>query len=263
MSRFLHADQQEKQIEWTPECQQALRDLKRYLSSPPLLSKPKEGETLLVYLTVSEIVVSVVLVREDEVLKWYWRDIIGPELNKTPKPLCKNAISADATHRWYINQQTITFSSVSMAIHEVGNEYRQTTTAGPREGAKISNFLEHLKIKRITSSPYHLSAKARRNRQNKVIIQNLKKRLEATKGKWPEELPGVLWAYQTTAKSSIGETPFSLMYGAEALIPMEVGEPTLRYFQASEETNNEAMSVSLELLDERRDLAHIIMAVQK
>jgi len=43
-----------------------LRDLKKYLSSPPLLSIPKEGETLLVYLTVLEVAVSVILVREDE-----------------------------------------------------------------------------------------------------------------------------------------------------------------------------------------------------
>ncbi|XP_070046594.1 uncharacterized protein [Nicotiana tomentosiformis] len=43
-----------------------MKELKKYLSSPPLLSKQKEGETLLVYLTVSEIAVSAVLVREDE-----------------------------------------------------------------------------------------------------------------------------------------------------------------------------------------------------
>jgi len=80
---------------------------------------------------------------------------------------------------------------------------------------------------------------------------------------WPEELLGVLWAYQTTSKSSMGEKPFSLIYGAEALIPVEVGEPTLRYFRADEETNNKALLVKLELFDERRDLAHIRMVDKK
>ncbi|XP_075095361.1 uncharacterized protein LOC142173634 [Nicotiana tabacum] len=94
-------------------------------------------------------------------------------------------------------------------------------------------------------------------------MQNLKKRLEAAKGHWPEELPGVLWAYRTTAKSITGETHFSLMYGAQALIPVEIGEPTLRYLQADEETNNEAMLINLELLEECRDLAHVRMAAQK
>nr|XP_009772792.1 PREDICTED: uncharacterized protein LOC104223124 [Nicotiana sylvestris] len=87
-----------------------------------------------------------------------------------------------------------------------------------------------------------------------MLPRNDALRLEATKGKWPEKLLGVLWAYRITVKSSTRKTPFSLVYGAEALIPMEVGEPTLRYFQMNEETNNKAILVKLELLDERRDL---------
>nr|XP_009758537.1 PREDICTED: uncharacterized protein LOC104211216 [Nicotiana sylvestris] len=97
----------------------------------------------------------------------------------------------------------------------------------------------------------------------KVIIQKLKRRLEAAKGKWPGELSGVLWVYRTMAALSSGETPFSLVYGAEALILVELGEPTLRYFWANKEANNEVMLVNLELLDECRDLAHIMMASQK
>ncbi|XP_070020134.1 uncharacterized protein [Nicotiana sylvestris] len=48
----------------------------------------------------------------------------------------------------------------------------------------------------------------------------------------------------------------------EALILVEVGEPTLKYFQANEEANNEAMLVNLELHDEHMDLALIRMEVQ-
>ncbi|XP_070045548.1 uncharacterized protein [Nicotiana tomentosiformis] len=82
------------------------------------------------------------------------------------------------------------------------------------------------------------------------------KSLEVAKDKWPKELPGVLWAYQTAAKSSTGETPFSLMYGAEALTSVEVDEPTLRYSQTNEESNDKAMLINLKLLEGRRDLAH-------
>nr|XP_033510110.1 uncharacterized protein LOC117274846 [Nicotiana tomentosiformis] len=129
-------------------------------------------------------------------------------------------------------------------------------------GSKVTNFLEDLKIKRITSSPYHPRANGQATSTNKVIIQNLKKKLEDDKGKWPEELPGVLWAYRTIAKSSTGETPFSLVYGAEALISMEVGEPTLRFSQTNEETNNEEFLVRRDLLDEHRDLAYVMMVAQ-
>jgi len=47
------------------------------------------------------------------------------------------------------------------------------------------------------------------------------------------------------------------------MIPMDIGEPTLRYFQANEEANNEVMLVNLELLDKCRDLVHIRMTTQK
>lgn len=54
----------------TPECQQALNDLKRYLSSLLLFLKPKEGEKLLVFIAFSEIAVSVVLIGEEEVTQF-------------------------------------------------------------------------------------------------------------------------------------------------------------------------------------------------
>ena len=63
---------------------------------------------------------------------------------------------------------------------------------------------------------------------NKVIVSGLKKMLDDAKGIWVEELPQVLWTYRTTPRRSIGENPFSMSYGAEAVIPLETGFPTLR-----------------------------------
>jgi len=40
--------------------------LKRYLTSPPLLSKPSSGETLYLYIIISKLAMSEDLVREDE-----------------------------------------------------------------------------------------------------------------------------------------------------------------------------------------------------
>ncbi|XP_030963839.1 uncharacterized protein LOC115985003 [Quercus lobata] len=50
---------------WTDECEAALQELKRYLSSPPLLSPSKEGENLYLYLAVSASAVSAALIREE------------------------------------------------------------------------------------------------------------------------------------------------------------------------------------------------------
>ncbi|KAL5547324.1 hypothetical protein UlMin_007011 [Ulmus minor] len=63
---FFSTLRKSKDFDWTPACEQALQDLKRYLTSPPLLSKPKDGEHLYIYLAVSEGAVSAVLVREEE-----------------------------------------------------------------------------------------------------------------------------------------------------------------------------------------------------
>jgi len=64
--KFFSTLKKQDQFEWTEECQQALKNLKAYLSNPPLLAKPKAGERLLIYLAVSEVAVSAVLVREDQ-----------------------------------------------------------------------------------------------------------------------------------------------------------------------------------------------------
>ncbi|XP_075095339.1 uncharacterized protein LOC142173615 [Nicotiana tabacum] len=90
-----------------------------------------------------------------------------------------------------------------------------------------------------------------------------KKRLGKSKGNWPEELPGVLWAYRTTAKTATGETPFSLVYGSEALIPVEIGEPSTRFTLATEESNDEELRTNLDLLEQRREASLIRMEAQK
>ena len=45
---------------------------------------------------------------------------------------------------------------------------------------------------------------------------------------WHEKLPFTLHAYRTAVKTSIGATPFSLVYRMEAFLPIEVEIPSLR-----------------------------------
>nr|XP_009792938.1 PREDICTED: uncharacterized protein LOC104239899 [Nicotiana sylvestris] len=130
-------------------------------------------------------------------------------------------------------------------------------------GSKLTQFLEDHKIKRILSTPYHPCTNGQAESTNKTIIQNLKKRLEGVKGRWREIFHEVLWAYRTTPKSSTGEMPFSLVYDAEALIPVEVREPTSIVRHITESSNNEAMAIALELLDENQEASLVRIAAQK
>ncbi|KAK3040693.1 hypothetical protein RJ639_028389 [Escallonia herrerae] len=62
----LEAIRKAKDFEWTEEYQKSFEELKRYLSSPPLLTKQVTGEDLFLYLSISEVAVSTVLIREEE-----------------------------------------------------------------------------------------------------------------------------------------------------------------------------------------------------
>ncbi|XP_075087829.1 uncharacterized protein LOC142169809 [Nicotiana tabacum] len=66
-----------------------------------------------------------------------------------------------------------------------------------------------------------------------------------------------------TSKIGTGETLFSLIYGAEALIPVEIGDPSMIFTQATDESNGEEMRTNLDLLEEKREAALIRMEAQK
>jgi hypothetical protein len=63
---FFKALKNTPNFQWTLECQKSFEELKVYLSSLNVLFRPKEGETLFLYLRVTDRAVSVVLVREEE-----------------------------------------------------------------------------------------------------------------------------------------------------------------------------------------------------
>ncbi|KAL5570332.1 hypothetical protein UlMin_026907 [Ulmus minor] len=67
---FFRALRKGKDFSWTAECEQSFQELKTYLGRPPLLSKPQEGESLILYLAVSKGAVSSALVREEEGVQW-------------------------------------------------------------------------------------------------------------------------------------------------------------------------------------------------
>ncbi|KAK2997576.1 hypothetical protein RJ639_024829 [Escallonia herrerae] len=62
----LKAIKKAKDFAWTDDCHKLFEELKVYLGSPPLLSKPLPREDLFLYLSVTEVAVSAVLVREED-----------------------------------------------------------------------------------------------------------------------------------------------------------------------------------------------------
>ncbi|XP_076888025.1 uncharacterized protein LOC143538328 [Bidens hawaiensis] len=72
---------------------------------------------------------------------------------------------------------------------------------------------------------------------------------------WVDELHHVLWAFRTQKNSNNLETPFSLTYGTEAMIPAEIGIPSARVLMIHD--NDRELRMNLDLLEERKELALI------
>ena len=94
---------------------------------------------------------------------------------------------------------------------------------------------------------------------NRTLLKIIKAKLDEAKGAWSKELPNVLWAYRTTARTPTGETPFRLTYGIEAMIPVEVGVASVKWEAFNEKSNDDHLRQSLDYLNEVREQASIRM----
>ncbi|KAL0462545.1 UNVERIFIED_CONTAM: hypothetical protein Slati_0142100 [Sesamum latifolium] len=118
-------------------------------------------------------------------------------------------------------------------------------------------WCQGLRIKQRFTTVAHPQANRQVEVTNRILVQGIKRRLERVGGNWAEELTSVLWAYRTTPKGSTGETPFSLVCGTEAIIPAELGMPSNRVMNFSEECNENLLRENLDLIEELREKAFL------
>ncbi|XP_072080867.1 uncharacterized protein [Arachis hypogaea] len=111
---------------------------------------------------------------------------------------------------------------------------------------------QNLKIKQHFASVEHPQTNGLAEAANKVILHALKKKLDDAKGLWAELIPEVLWRYNTTPQTSTKETPFRLVYGSEAMIPLEISQSSFRTQLGNQE---EARRAELDTIEEVRDIA--------
>lgn len=109
----------------------------------------------------------------------------------------------------------------------------------------------------ITSTHVHPQANGQAESNNKIIGDNLKKRLDAKKGRLAEELTFVLWAGMTTSKIPIFQTPYSLVLRIEVVILTKVVIRTSRYQLQYQENNYEILAEDLHTIDDLKSFARI------
>ena len=134
------------------------------------------------------------------------------------------------------------------------------TNNEPHFDSKVyRNFCHGLKIKNLYSTPRYPQSHGQAEAPNKTFLTALRKRLYSAKGKWVEELPGVLWVYRLTRRKLTGVSPFTLTYGMEAINLTKSGMPTL-LTEIPEEAITEALAKDLDKTDELHEATAVRMA---
>jgi transposase InsO family protein len=104
---------------------------------------------------------------------------------------------------------------------------------------EFKDFCAYSGIKINYATVSHQQSNGQVERSNGMILQGLKSkifdRLKPYNGKWVKELPSILWAFRTTPSLSTGHTLFSLVYGSEAMLPIEVEHKSYRVQHFNEE----------------------------
>jgi len=160
-------------------------------------------------------------------------------------------ITADRVNKFYWKKIICRFGLLKYFVTENGTQFTSTS---------VVDFCTQLNIQTKFVSVIHPQANEQAEAANKVILNGIKKKLESAKGLWAEQLYEVsaiihcldvhfeftstntlstpafftlgrnkkqaLWSYHTTPHSTTKETPFTMVYGVDAKLPVEIDTPT-------------------------------------
>ncbi|XP_072066687.1 uncharacterized protein [Arachis hypogaea] len=179
-------------------------------------------------------------------------DILGP-FPTAPGQVKFLIVAIDYFSKWIeaqplakiTSQQMISFVWKNIICH-FGIPHHIITDNGCQfVDQKFQSFLQNLKVKQHFASVEHPQTNGLAETANKVILHALKKKLDDAKGLWADLIPEVLWGYNTTPQSSTKETPFRLVYGFEAMIPLEISQSSIRTQLVD---HNEARRTELDII---------------
>ena len=107
---------------------------------------------------------------------------------------------------------------------------REFVTDGgpPFTSHKIADLFQKYHIQHRMVSPYHPQGNGQVESTNKVIEAILTKTVRENKKDWSQKLPEALWAYRTTWRNTTGFSPYELVYGKNAIFPIEFEVKTLK-----------------------------------
>ena len=91
----------------------------------------------------------------------------------------------------------------------------------------IEYWLEEFMVVHKKLAPYHPQANGQAKSTNKILGVVLTKIISDKRFDWELKLHAALWAYRVAYETSIGMTPFNMVFGLDTILPMEFLIPTL------------------------------------
>jgi transposase InsO family protein len=91
----------------------------------------------------------------------------------------------------------------------------------------IKSMIEEFEVYHQKSTPCHPQSNGTMEAFNKILENAFINICNVNRDDWDLKIPTVLWAYKTTCKMLTGHTPFRLVYGQEAVIPLEFLVPSM------------------------------------
>jgi hypothetical protein len=113
-------------------------------------------------------------------------------------------------------------------------------------------------VKLAHSTSYYPQGNGLAESSNKSLSRIIKKLLEENKKSWDSKLKFALWADRVTIKKSIGTSPFKLVYGTEAIFPVQLVLPVTNFLQeAGSELDDHTRRV-FQLVELQQEREHLI-----
>jgi transposase InsO family protein len=189
-------------------------------------------------------------------------DIVGV-LPRAPRGFRFLFVSIDTFTKWMEATPVVNITQeaavkfLQSIIYRFSVPKRVLTDNGTHfKGAKFLRCCADFGIHHQPSSVAHSQTNGQVECTNGLLLQGMKTRmfqdLEAKGKNWHKELPSILWALQTNVSRANRATPFSLVYGAEAVLPPEVYLESARVAHFNPEDQAEARELDANLLEERR-----------
>jgi hypothetical protein len=139
-------------------------------------------------------------------------------------------------------------------IHRFGIPQTLTTDQGISFMSKeVREFAELYRIKLLNSSPYYAQANRQAESSNRTLINLIKKKISDNPKYWHRILSEALWAHRISKHRATKVSPFELVYGQEAVLPVDISLSAIRIARQNDLTVGDYYNLMMGSIDEVTD----------